>query len=153
MARSNMETLGNTFKSIRSTCKCYLGATDRQVPPLFGVLRRWRFFFFSVEGIARHPFVSECVEKSLGECIMYMMMRVTRYSIIHLFSTEISANERSVRKIEIGIYIYIYIFLNIAGALIVIQYLVICWQIEPNSLERPDISQANQMLDIFIMAW
>lgn len=109
-------------------------------------------FFFSVEGIARHPFVSECVEKSLGECIMYMMMRVTPYSIIHLFSTEISANERSVRKIEIGIYIYIYFFLNIAGALIVIQYLVFCWQIEPNSLERPDISQANQMLDIFIMA-
>lgn len=51
------------------------------------------------------------------------------------------------------LYIYIYIFLNIEGALIVIQYLVFCWQIEPNSLERPDISQANQMLDIFIMAW
>lgn len=50
------------------------------------------------------------------------------------------------------LYIYIF-FLNIAGALIVVQYLVFCWQIELNSLERPDISQANQMLDIFIMAW
>lgn len=62
-----METLGSTFKSFRSTCKCYLGATDRQVPPLFGVLRRWIFFFLGlvgwlVEGIAIHPFVSECVE-------------------------------------------------------------------------------------------
>lgn len=60
------------------------------------------FFFFRVgwlvEGVAIHPFVSECVEYSLGECIMYMMMRVTQFSIIHLFSTEISANEWSVRE-------------------------------------------------------
>lgn len=36
---------------------------------------------------------------------MYMMMRVTQFSIIHLFSTEISADEWSVRKIENRIYI------------------------------------------------
>lgn len=45
-----METLGSTFKSFRSTCKCYLGATDRQVPPLFGVLRRWISFFLGLVG-------------------------------------------------------------------------------------------------------
>lgn len=36
---------------------------------------------------------------------MHMMMRVTQFSIIHLFSTEISANEWLVRKIENRIYI------------------------------------------------
>lgn len=38
---------------------------------------------------------------------------------------------------------YIYNNKNVAGALIVIQYLVFCWQIELNSLERLDISQAK----------
>lgn len=72
---------------------------------------------------------------------MYMMMRVTQFSIIHLFSTEISADEWSVRKIENRIYILRK--KKVAGALIVIQYLVSCWQIELNSLERFDISQAK----------
>lgn len=72
---------------------------------------------------------------------MYMMMRVTQFSIIHLFSTEISANEWLVRKIENRIYILRK--KKVAGALIVIQYLVSCWQIELNSLERFDISQAK----------
>lgn len=71
---------------------------------------------------------------------MYMM-RVTQFSIIHLFSTEISADEWSVRKIENRIYILRK--KKVAGALIVIQYLVFCWQIELNSLERFDISQAK----------
>lgn len=72
---------------------------------------------------------------------MYMMMRVTQFSIIHLFSTEISADEWSVRERQrIG---YIYQKKKVAGALIVIQYLVSCWQIELNSLERFDISQAK----------
>lgn len=53
------------------------------------------------------------------------------------------------RKIENRIYILRK--KKVAGALIVIQYLVSCWQIELNSLERFDISQAK-MLDIFIMA-
>lgn len=72
---------------------------------------------------------------------MYMMMRVMQFSIIHLFSTEISADEWSVRKIENRINILRK--KKVAGALIVIQYLVSCWQIELNSLERFDISQAK----------
>lgn len=45
------------------------------------------------------------------------------------------------RKIENRIYILRK--KKVAGALIVIQYLVSCWQIELNSLERLDISQAK----------
>lgn len=49
------------------------------------------------------------------------------------------------RKIENRIYILRKIKKKkkVAGALIVIQYLVSCWQIELYSLERFDISQAK----------